>query len=146
MKKIFAIALLLVAGSSALFAAGGDIFETALLKNFAGAKSIKWEYSKKDNLHKAIFTLNNEQLIAFFDEDASLIATGRSIQKSNLPLLVNRTISQRFGNYKVNAVVEYIESGETSYIISMSNYKAKLIVRAYPSGSSYIFKKEKNKS
>jgi hypothetical protein len=147
MKKILTLVLFFALSSTAIFAGEGEKvspkFEASLARSFAGAQYVTWERLDKGRLLRASFVLNNERLNAFFDGSGALIATGRFISQANLPLLVNKSIASGFRQYSFVNAVEYISNDETSYIITMENPKYKLIVRAYPYGSAYIFKKQK---
>src|SRR6476619_5706354 len=147
MKKILTLVLFFALSSTVIFAGEGEKvspkFEASLAKSFAGAQYVTWERLNKGQLLRASFVLNNERLNAFFDESGTLIATGRFISQSNLPLLVNKSITSGFKQYAFVNAVEYVNGDETSYIVTMENPKYKVIVRAYAYGNAYIFKKEK---
>ena len=147
MKKILTLVLFFALSSTVIFAGEGEKvspkFEASLAKSFAGAQYVSWERLNKGKLLRASFVLNNERLNAFFDESGTLIATGRFLSQSNLPLLVNKSINSGFSQYSFVNAVEYVNGDETSYIITMENQKFKIIVRAYTYGNAYIFKKEK---
>ena len=84
--------------------------------------------------------------IAYFDEDGSLIAVGRFISGANMPLLVSKSLAKKYEGYQVLEVIEYVQGNETSYLVTLENEKNKLIVNAFGSGNSYVFKKEKKNS
>jgi hypothetical protein len=151
MKKFLVSLVLLVSVFSySVRAAGGDGVspraKATLEKEFSGASYIKWELLDKGTIAHANFVYNNQRLNAFFDEDGVLVATGRFIDQSSLPLLVSKSLSTRYGQYEVCNVVEYNNGSETSYLVTLENEKAKLVVQAYHSGSIYVFKKEKKNS
>ena len=120
--------------------------EEAFKKEFNGATSVKWEVMRKENLYQAHFIYNNERLNAFFDAEGNLIATGRFIAVANLPLLVKKNIYQKYGEFQIQEVIEYVTGSETSYLVSVENEKAKMLIHGYNNGSTYIFKKEKKNS
>ena len=120
--------------------------EKSFKKEFAGATYVKWEVLENREIFQANFIYNNERLSAFFDNDGSLLAVGRFILPSNMPLLVNKTMDKRFGGYEVKEVLEMVRGNETSYLVTLENEKARLIVNAYSNGGAYIFKKVKKNS
>lgn len=120
--------------------------EQAFNKEFAGAQYVRWELIKKENIYQAHFIYNNERLDAFFDADGALIATGRFIAVSNLPMLISKSIVSRYDDHQINEVVEVVRGNETSYLVTIENEKTRLIVHAFNGGSSYVFKKEKKNS
>jgi hypothetical protein len=148
MKKIFSLAVILLIGGAAVFAYGDDVhprLKAALEKNFSGAQQVTWHGTIGKDLHHVSFTVNKVRINAYFNKEGELIASGRFVAIENLPLLVSDKLSRYYSKYTLRNAVEYIKDDETSYIIEMENEKAKLIVHAYSSGSSYVFKKEKKK-
>jgi hypothetical protein len=151
MKKFLVSLVLFVSVFGISVQAAGDDkinprAKEAFDKEFSGATYVKWEVLGKEGIYHAYFIHNNERLNAFYDEEGHLIATGRFIAESTLPLLVSKTIRARYDQYELRHVVEYINGNETSYLVTLENEKAKLVVQAYHSGSTYVFKKEKKNS
>src|SRR5687768_17092628 len=93
--------------------------EASFQKECSGAKSVKWELIRKENIYQAHFIYNNERLNAYFDEDGVLIATGRFVAVANLPLLVRKNVYQKYSDYQVKEVVEFVTNDETSYLVSL---------------------------
>jgi hypothetical protein len=150
MKKLLVIAVLFLSVCSYTVKAEkiekvNPRLEQAFNKEFAGAQYVRWELIKKENIYQVHFIYNNERLDAFFEADGTLIATGRFIAVSNLPLLISKNISERYSDYQVCEVVECVRGSETSYLVTVENEKAKLVVHV-SGGSSYVFKKEKKNS
>ena len=151
MKKFLVLALLATGVFSfSVKAADNDkitpTVEKSFNKEFAGATYVKWAVLEKSDMYQANFIYNNERLSAFFAEDGSLLAMGRFIASSNLPLLVTKTINNRFAGYEIKEVMEVVKGSETSYVVTVENEKTRLIVNAYSTGGAYIFKKEKKNS
>jgi hypothetical protein len=115
-------------------------------KEFTGARAVKWEVIKKENIYQAHFIYNNERLNAYFDVEGNLIATGRFVAVANLPLLARKNILNKYSDYQIQDVIEYVTADETSYLVSLENDKAKLLVQGYINGTTYVFKKEKKNS
>ena len=151
MKKFLVSLVLFVSVFSVSVHAEGDDrvnprAKESFEKEFRGATYVKWEVIGKDGISHAHFIYNNERLNAFYDEDGNLIATGRFIAESTLPLLVTRSLNAKYGQYEIRNVVEYINGNETSYLVTLENERVKLVLQAYHSGSTYVFKKEKKNS
>jgi hypothetical protein len=154
MKKLVVSLVMFVSVFGATLASDGSTkttkvtyrVESAFKKEFEGATSVKWELMKGKDVYQAQFIYNNERLNAYFDFDGNLIATGRFVAVANLPILVRKNIYQKYGEYTIKEVAEFATDSETSYLIALENEKAKLLVRAYNNGSSFVFKKEKKNS
>jgi hypothetical protein len=148
-KLVVSLAMFVAVFGTALAADGTKIsyrVEEAFKKEFAGATSVKWEVVRKNDLFQAHFLYNNERINAFFDVEGNLVATGRYVAVAHLPLLLRKNILEKYKGYQVQHVIEFVQGEDTSYLISVENEKAKLLVRGYIGGSSYIFKKEKKNS
>ena len=147
MKKILSLVVLLAVMSAAAFATEdvkvNPFVEETFSKTFSGAQYVSWKVMKEENIHRATFLYNNERLNAFFDKDGNLIATGRFIKTSSLPLMVSRNLASKYPAGEIIEVVEYVQHEETSYLVTIETAKAIVTVRAYPIGTSYVFKKEK---
>lgn len=123
-----------------------DRIESAFKKEFAGATSVTWEHIRKHDIYEAKFIFNYERLNAYFDVEGNLIAMGRFVTESNLPLVLRKNIHERFDEYTICEVVEYTTNNETSYLVVLESEKATLVVQGYISGGTSIFKKEKKNS
>jgi hypothetical protein len=154
MKKLVLTLVMFASLFGAAIASDGSIkntnvnyrVEAAFKKEFAGAKSVKWDLLRKENIYQAQFIYNNERLNAYFDTEGNLIATGRFVAVVNLPLMLRKNIYERFKEYTIREVVEYSTNNETSYLVVVENEKAKLVVQGYINGSTTVFKKEKKNS
>lgn len=148
MKKLFVSLMLLISiVSFATPPASGDKvapqLKAALEKEFAGAQYVVWQSLKKHQLYHAKFIYNNEQVNAFFEQDGNLVAIGRHIATSALPLTVTKSLQANYAGFRLVEAMEYVRSGETSYVVSLENDKSRMVMEAYPSGNLYLFKKEK---
>lgn len=112
-------------------------------KEFVGAESVSWEAFKSKNIYHASFIFNNERFNAYFDEEGMLLATGRYIKSENLPLVVGKTIANRFQKSTVNEVIEYITDNQTSYIVVLDEEKYTVYAQVSIEGSITILKKKK---
>jgi hypothetical protein len=154
MKKLVLTLVMFVSLLGAAMASGGSTksekvnhrVETAFQKEFSGATHVSWDHLKKENIYEAKFIYNHERLHAYFDVDGNIIAIGRFVTESNLPLLLRKNIHERYDEYEVTEVVEYSTNNETSYLVVLENEKSKLVVQGYISGSTSVFKKEKKNS
>lgn len=148
MKKFFVALLLLtsVLGYAITPGSGEKVsrhLQAALEKEFAGAKYVVWESLKRHQLYHAKFIYNNEQVNAFFEQDGNLLAIGRYIATSSLPLTITKGLSGHYPGFQVKDAIEYIKAGETSYVVTLENEKTRMVVEGYTSGNLYVFKKEK---
>ena len=127
-------------------AKGGDKVNTriqnAFYKEFPGAAVISWE-RLKENIYQVKFTLNNERLNAFVNQEGELVAIGRFVKQATLPLTVQKAVSNKYAGYNLQQVIEITQNNETSYLLTFENEQVKMEVQAYNDGKLVVFKKGK---
>jgi hypothetical protein len=147
MKRILTLVVLLTFGVITTQAAEGDRVTTALQaslqKTFAGAKILKWSELGSSDLLYASVLYNNERMNAYFDGQGNLIASGRFIKPEAIPLIVSKSLNEKYAGASIIDVVEYIEKEGTSYLVTLNADQKELVIHAFTDGSSYIFKKTK---
>lgn len=145
MKKLTTIfaALALVISMSAFAAPEVTVNEairTSFAKKFANAKNVQWE--KNSDYYFAHFTLNNDDLIAAYDEEGNMIASSKIITKEKLPLFIKTSLLEQFTDYTISPTVSQINLlGEDIYFVSIENKKFMLRLRCSADGAVFIEKK-----
>jgi hypothetical protein len=122
---------------------GNPRVQNALKTEFAEAANVNWEKIGDGELFHASFTLYGDQVSAWFDNNGSLVATGRTVDVSAMSLLAQRRFRDRYSEYAISGVVEYIKDGELSYIVTAYNQKQTIVVQLFANGSSTIIKAQK---
>lgn len=146
MKKILSLIIVLSIGTTTLVSANDKVsprLEKSLSQTFSGATYIKWQQIKGENIHQATFVYNAQRLSAFFNNDGKLIATGRAVTLSGVPLIVSRKLSADYSKFTATDIIEYVKDDETSYLVTMENEKTRLVLNMNIAGEASIFKKEK---
>lgn len=150
MKQILTLVTLLTIGVFTSKASERDpitaALQAGLQKSFAGAKLLGWSEVKSSDLLYASVLYNNERLNAYFDPSGNLVASGRFIKADALPLIVSKSLAEKYPDAAISDVVEYTEKEGTSYLVTIEKAKAEMVIRAFTDGSSYIFKKTKRNS
>jgi hypothetical protein len=147
MKQIITLVTILVLGVVTSQASEGDrttsALQASLQKTFAGAKILKWSELGSSDLLYASVLYNNERMNAYFDAHGNLVASGRFIKPESLPLIVSKSLNEKYTGASIIDVVEYIEKDGTSYLVTIHSNAKELVVHAFTDGSSYVFKKSK---
>ncbi|MFT3825931.1 MAG: hypothetical protein QM731_18570 [Chitinophagaceae bacterium] len=149
MKNIFLSLMLLVTVGNDTANAQDKIsvaVKDAFKKEFAGARLLECKRVSKENVYRLRFTNDTYMFSAFFEEDGTLLGTGRVISESVLPLMISRYISASYQGYDIKCITEYNDTAQTSYLVEMENEKRKQVVRIYNNGDCMILKKEKKVS
>ena len=147
MKKLFVTVAVAVMVGLTSFAADitkvSSKVRTAFEKEFTTATNVSWEILKGENIYHASFVYAGEVMEAYYSTDGEMIAAARHISESKLPLLVNKSLKENFGQYSVKQISEYMTTESTSYIVSLENEKVTMVARIYSSGSHEVLKKTK---
>lgn len=147
MKKIFfAILIAAVVNGNAVAnikAIDNPLVAQSFEREFAGAHSVKWEVLDGKEIYHAFFVYNNEPLNAYFNEEGTLLGTGRYLKFENLPMLTAKSIKEKYSQFTVLETIEFGSASGTSYIVKLESEKLKLYIQAYSNGSISVLKKEK---
>ena len=74
-----------------------DKIKVAFAKNFSTASDVQWE--KINNNYFAVFTLNNQNASAAYNEEGELLATSRTITLSQMPINIPVELQNQYPHY-----------------------------------------------
>jgi hypothetical protein len=118
----------------------------AFQRKFPQAQYAVWQQIEDANLYLVRFLYNQEGLLAYVDNDGSVVATVRSIQRDALPLNVNHELESAYSGYQVKEILEMVINDELNYLVTVTSDKKRLVLRIYSNGTSTQIKKEKIKA
>jgi hypothetical protein len=147
MKKfIIAVCSFVVLGTGTAFA--GDetnpntIVKEAFGKDYANATAIQFE--SFDDFTKVSFTLGDQRLYAFYDNDGDRIGTAHYVHRSRLPFAIAHKLETAYKDYNVNdEVIEFSTAYGTHYYIKVYNTKKQLMLKSDTDGALHVVKKQK---
>jgi hypothetical protein len=108
---------------------------------FKNASDVSW--TSTPAFIKATFTLDNQRMEAFYNEDGERIATSSSISIEELPIKAKRAFAKKYESYNVKEAILFEATEEIAYFISAENDKESVIVKVYENGNTSVFKKTK---
>ncbi len=120
----------------------GKVLE-AFRSNFSEAKNVEWKSLDDAGLFQATFLYKNTELKAYYNSDGEMVATARYIDLDNLPIMVRKTISERYPEHVMKNAIEQISGDATTYYVTLHGVKTSMIVASTPAGSLSVFKKVK---
>ena len=146
MKKTFVtLFTILTIGIAAALAAGKADVDPKILsafqKEFSCAKNAKWE--EEGNLVRVNFLLNDQGITAWYNSDAELVTTARSIFYNQLPISVIRSLDKEYAGAEIFGITEINRNDETWYQIRANKKDKKYLLKASPSGNIIVLKKIK---
>jgi hypothetical protein len=135
MKKIISIGVILLAFSAtSVFAqtktpsAVAGSFE----RSFATAVHPSW--TAVNDLYRVDFTLQHEDLVAFFSADGELIASSRNISLSQLPISLKSSLEKHLRTYTVSSLFEVDGPDGIYYYAKVSDQKSENLLQSTSSG------------
>jgi hypothetical protein len=145
-KSIFGLALIGVFISASSFKGGGEEkinqqVLTSFQQEFKGATGVKWVAGNE--LDKAGFVLNESRVEAYFRHDGEFVGSVRNLLYNNLPLVVIKSITDRFNDAPVYEILEFNMNGDTFYYMTVETAAKKLQVKVSQSGDLTVVKRLK---
>lgn len=114
---------------------------SAFEKEFSFAKNVKWE--TKGPFTQVNFSLNDQGIVAWYNEEAELVSTARNLLYNQLPLSVIKSLENDYADASLFGIVEINRDGETFYHIRADKKNKKLLLKATPFGNIIVVKKIK---
>ncbi len=142
MKKLLLATLMVAALGSSAFAMDVNKISSKAQTNFeakfASATNAKW--SVRDSYNKVSFTLADENVEAFFATDGELIGVSRKVEFKSLPLSAIQKIKKEYASFKVTDAIEFEQSEEKSYYVSLQDSNRKIVLEVSLYGNVSIFR------
>lgn len=139
------VALSLTSLSS--FAGGDEKISAKALESFKNlfksATGVNWSVS--ENYYKANFSLNGQNVSAYYDEQGIMMALTRNISPLNLPIALQANLKKNYDEYWISDLFEMANDEGTSYYITLENADTKMILKS-TSGSGWSTYKKQRKS
>jgi len=132
-KSILSIAIVLMMGLGA-FATKNDEADVNQLavnsfhKEFVNARNIKWE--QKVGYVKVEFTLNDQVLYAYYNNDGQLTAVVRNIVSDQLPISLLTTLKRDYTGFWISDLFEVAADDQTNYYVTLENADKKIVLRS----------------
>ena len=132
-KSILSIAILLMMGISA-FAAKDDEADVNQLavksfhREFVNARNIKWE--QKVGYVKVEFTLNDQVLYAYYNNEGENTAIVRNIVSDQLPITLLTGLKKDYTGFWISDLFEVAAGDQTNYYVTLENADKKIVLRS----------------
>jgi len=158
MKKIFlTTAMISLLGASVYAFDGGKKTEKTVTVSYAvenqfetdfdGAKNVVWAIT--DNTQKAVFTLDNVKMTAFYSLQNEYLGVTKDVDYSEVTDKAKAVIADKYKDYAVNEVIKLqtpdsdTNFDQTAYFVDLKSSTNEVLVRVTPASSVYFFKQVK---
>jgi hypothetical protein len=112
--------------------------QSAFKQEFSKATEMNW--SRSDNYYKVEFTLNDNVMTAYYNDNAELMGVIKNLLSTELPINLQLSLKKDYGSYWISDLFEFARNAESGYFITVENSDTKLVLQS--EGSDWkIFKK-----
>ena len=108
-------------------------------RSFKQASNINWTIS--ENLYKADFSLNNQQIAAYFDAEGELIAVTRNILSQQLPIMLQANLKTDYKEFWISELFEVANEGGTTYYVTLEDSNNKIVLKSASNSDWTNYKK-----
>jgi hypothetical protein len=132
MKKIIlSLATVLLMGISAFAGKNDEVNQLAVNsfhKEFVSARNIVWE--QKETFLKVTFTLNDQVLFAYYNNNGDRQAVVRNLISSQLPINLMTDLKKEYSGFWISDLFEIATDDQTSYYITLENADKKIVLKS----------------
>jgi hypothetical protein len=143
-KILIGIFVLLTSISSA-FANGKEEVNERIIrsfeKEFAGAQHVQWASTK--DFVKVTFTLNEQVVYAFYEQNGNLLGVTRNIVSSQLPINLLTDLKKNYSTHWITDLFEMASNNENVYYVTLENGDQKLILKSSGTTTWEVYRKER---
>jgi hypothetical protein len=144
-QTILAMAMMLMAGLTSAFAKNDEgvnkQVQTSFSKDFNTASNVSWTVSK--DFTKATFSMNNQIMFAYYDQNGDLIATARNILSEQLPINLMSSLKRGYSDYWISELFEMDRDGVAAYYVTLENGDETLVMKSNSLNDWSLYKKAK---
>jgi hypothetical protein len=144
-QVILSIATVFMMGFSAFAGNNNDnINEQAkqsFQKDFATARNVSYE--QKTDYVKVTFSLDDQVLFAYYNNNGELRAVVRNIVSDQLPISLLTDMKKNYGDYWISDLFEIASNDQTNYYITLESKDKTIVLKSEGASSWNVFSKTK---
>lgn len=144
-QVILSIATVLMMGASAFAGSNNDNVnqqaKQSFQKDFSTARNISYE--QKTDYVKVTFTINDQVLFAYYNNNGQLQAVVRNIVSDQLPITLLTDLKKSYSDYWISDLFEVASDDQTTYYITLESKDKTVILRSEGTSSWSVFSKAK---
>ena len=143
-KKLFVFGLLVTMGVSTAFANDEKVSAKVLASfktEFSTAQDVMWETGS--NYFRAMFSLNEQRLFAYYNLEGELISIARYISSIQLPINLFSNLKNDYSKYWISDLFELSNSEGLHYYVTLETADTKLVMRSSNGSNWSTYSKNK---
>lgn len=142
MKKLFIAALIVLATAGSSFAADVAKVSRQMKNNFEvlfpSATNVEW--AEAPQFLSATFTVDDEEMTAFFAKDGDLIGTTQKMELSQIPSKGLKKIKKNYPSFTITEALEFTSGEQSKYYVMIADGNRKQILEVSGFGEVTVFK------
>jgi ABC-type glycerol-3-phosphate transport system substrate-binding protein len=143
MKKITIILAMALTASTAFAFTGGETLNHQAINTFNSefikASDATWTSSK--DFDKVTFTLNGEQLEAYYNKAGEFMALTHNISTVQLPASLKKSLKKSMGNSWITDLFEITNLDQSSWYVTLETADTKVVLKSHNGGRWTVFQK-----
>ena len=144
-KSILTISIMLTVALTTAFAMDNEGVSKKTKESFSNsfneASGVNWQQEK--DFVKATFTLGNQVMSAFYDNDGNLLAITRNILSDQLPINLLTDLKKNYSKLWITDLFELAAEGQTSYYVTMENADEIIVLKSGDFNNWQVYKRTK---
>jgi hypothetical protein len=132
MKKFFlALVLFISIGVGSAFATDETVSPRVLKsfkQEFSSAKDVSWIAGS--NYYRAAFTINDQNVFAYYNFDGELLSIARHMSSLQLPIKLLTDLKNDYTAYWISDVFEVSNAEGTHYYVTLEDSENKLMLKS----------------
>jgi len=144
-KSILSIAIVFMMGTSVFAANNEDVVNQMAVrsfnKDFVNAKNAKWE--QKGDYVKVTFTMNDQVMFGYYNNEGTLTAVVRNIVSDQLPISLLTSLKNEYTGFWISDLFEIASNDQTAYYVTLENADKKIVLRSNGIDSWSVYAKTK---
>jgi hypothetical protein len=113
----------------------------AFSKDFRNATNISWE--QKENYVRVTFTMNDQVMFAYYDNNGDLQAVVRNIVSDQLPINLLTQLKTEYSGFWISDLFEVASDDQTTYYVTLENADKKIVLNSVNAADWNVYSKFK---
>jgi hypothetical protein len=144
-KTLLTISMMLTIALTTAFANDNEKIDqkakASFNNSFRGTNNVLWQQEK--DFVKATFTMNNQVMYAYYNDNGDLMAVTRNILSDQLPITLMTDLKKNYNDHWISDLFEMAAEGQTSYYITLENADETIILKSSDFNTWSVYKKTK---
>ena len=107
--------------------------QQSLQQLYGTVENLQWS-QVKDNMLRADFSVEGEQITSFFEPDGRFVATTCTKKLEQLPALVRKVVKNKFEGHEIISIVSYTNESDEAYFVEIRDGDKRKVFRINSNG------------